>query len=68
MTHLWQEATGIHLEGGTWMFEYGRGFIPSALPFAIGDQVFGTVDYYNIYKIFKVYTIAIVQEMSLGNV
>lgn len=65
--HLWFEATSIHLEEGTWMFEYGRGFIPSTLPFALGDTILSTQDYYTVFKMLKVYIISVVQELSQGN-
>jgi C-8 sterol isomerase len=33
------EAKGVRLSEGAWMLEYGRGAIPSALPFALSDAV-----------------------------
>jgi C-8 sterol isomerase len=37
------------LEGG-WMLEYGRGFVPAALPLALGDSVFSALDGTTIVK------------------
>src|SRR5262245_22657358 len=33
------EVKGLRIAEGTWMLEYGRGVIPSALPFALSDAV-----------------------------
>jgi len=34
-----REVKGLRIAEGTWMLEYGRGVIPSALPFALSDAV-----------------------------
>ena len=41
------------------MLEYGRGFIPSTLPFALADTVFSTTDFVNLAKIFRIYGVAL---------
>lgn len=61
--HNWGEVTAVHWTAGTWMVEYGRGFIPSTLGFALSDTVFSTQDFYLLFKTIKVYSKAIVQEI-----
>ena len=60
-------VTGVQWTAGTVMVEYGRGFIPSSLPFALADSIFSAVDFYNVYKIFKAYGLALLNEIMLGN-
>uniref|UniRef100_A0A1I8I0U8 Sigma non-opioid intracellular receptor 1 n=1 Tax=Macrostomum lignano TaxID=282301 RepID=A0A1I8I0U8_9PLAT len=36
--HTWGEATAVQWSGGTWMVEYGRGLLPTTLPFALADS------------------------------
>lgn len=61
------EATAMQWSKGTWMVEYGRGFIPSTLLFALADNLFSTTDHYLLYKVLRIYTIAIVREIFQGN-
>ena len=58
--------TGVQWTAGTWMFEYGRGFIPSTMVFALADTIFGTTDFYVFLKTLKIFVIGVVQEMSQG--
>ena len=44
------------------MVEYGRGFIPSTLGFALADSIFSTTDFIQIFKIARMYARALVQE------
>ena len=44
------------------MVEYGRGFIPSTLAFALADSVFSTTDFIQIFKLVRMYARALVQE------
>ncbi len=39
---------------GTWMLEYGRGFIPSTMPFALSDSFFSTQDLITVAKTFRI--------------
>ena len=57
------EAAAVQWPAGTWMVEYGRGFIPSTLGFALADTVFGTLDYYTLFRTLRIYIIALVQEV-----
>ncbi|RUS79024.1 hypothetical protein EGW08_013235 [Elysia chlorotica] len=60
--HEWGEVTGVSWPAGTWMVEYGRGFIPSTLVFALADTVFSTTDFVNTFYILRVYAKALMME------
>ena len=62
--HPWGEATCVNFEAGTWMVEYGRGFIPSTLGFALSDTIFSTQDFLTMFYTFRVYTKAMMVEMG----
>lgn len=49
------EATSVQWSAGTWMVEYGRGFIPSTLGFALADTVFSTQDFLTLFYTVRVY-------------
>ncbi len=55
------ETTAVQWTAPFWAVEYGRGFIPSTLGFALSDSVFSTQDFVIIYKTFRVYTVAIIR-------
>ncbi|XP_060765636.1 sigma non-opioid intracellular receptor 1 isoform X1 [Neoarius graeffei] len=55
IVHSVGEATSVQWTAGTWMVEYGRGFIPSTLGFALGDTVFSTQDFVTLFYTFRVY-------------
>ena len=61
------EVAGVQWTSGTVMVEYGRGFIPSSLVFALADSFFSTTDFYIVFKVFKAYGIAMLNEIMLGN-
>ena len=63
MVHVWGETAGVQWTAGTWMVEYGRGFIPSTLGFALADCVFSTTDLYLVYRTLRIYTLALIQEL-----
>lgn len=67
VVHQVGEATGLQWSGGTWMVEYGRGFIPSTLLFALADNLFSTTDHYLLYKVLRVYAVSIVRGVFQGN-
>lgn len=56
------EATSVQWSAGTWMVEYGRGFIPSTLGFALADTIFSTQDFVTMFYILRVYTKALLLE------
>ena len=64
--HASGEAAAIQWDGDTWMVEYGRGFIPSSLCFALADTVFSTTDWSILWNTVKVYTGAMFHELTLA--
>ena len=56
---------GVQWTAGTWMVEYGRGFVPSALGFALGDTIFSALDFVQVFKILRMYARGLVQETLL---
>lgn len=46
------------------MVEYGRGFIPSTLGFALTDTLFSTTDFLTLFYILKVYVKALMLELG----
>ena len=46
----------------TWMVEYGRGFIPSTLGFALADTFFGTTDFLTLLYTLNVYAKGLLME------
>ena len=64
--HSWGEVAGVEWSPDTWMVEYGRGFVPSTILFALSDVIFGgSLDYYNCYKIIRIYVIAMLSEAGI---
>jgi len=55
IVHSGGEAAAVQWSAGTWMVEYGRGFIPSTLGFALADTLFSTQDWVTLYYTFRVY-------------
>ncbi|XP_060710821.1 sigma non-opioid intracellular receptor 1 [Hemiscyllium ocellatum] len=62
IVHSIGEATSVRWSAGTWMVEYGRGFIPSMLGFALSDTIFSTQDFLTFYYTISVYTKALILE------
>lgn len=62
VVHVWGEVTAVNFKAGTWMVEYGRGFIPSTLGFALSDTLFSTQDFVTLFNILKVYSKALFLE------
>ncbi len=56
------ETAAVQWTAPLWAVEYGRGFIPSALGFALSDTVFSTQDFVVLYKTIRIYTIAMCHE------
>ena len=44
------------------MVEYGRGFIPSTMGFALADTLFSTQDFLTMFYTFRIYIKAMMQE------
>ena len=60
------EVTAVQWSPNTWMVEYGRGFIPSTLGFALSDTIFGTQDFVLLFRILRIYARAIFKELTQG--
>lgn len=60
--HDWGDAAAVQWTAGTWMVEYGRGFLPSMLGFAICDSVFSLMDFVQVFKLIRMYTRALIHE------
>lgn len=60
--HDWGDAAAVQWTAGTWMVEYGRGFLPSTLGFAICDSVFSLMDFVQVFKLIRMYTRALIHE------
>lgn len=55
IVHSVGEATSVQWTAGTWMVEYGRGFIPSTLGFGLADTLFSTQDFLTMFYTLRVY-------------
>uniref|UniRef100_K7FRJ5 Sigma non-opioid intracellular receptor 1 n=2 Tax=Pelodiscus sinensis TaxID=13735 RepID=K7FRJ5_PELSI len=64
IAHPSGEATAVQWSAGTWMVEYGRGVIPSALLFSLADTVFSTQDLVTLFYTLRVYAKALLLEAS----
>ncbi|XP_048875011.1 sigma non-opioid intracellular receptor 1 [Brienomyrus brachyistius] len=62
--HAAGDATSVQWSAGTWMVEYGRGFIPSTLGFALADTVFSTQDFLTFFYTVRVYVKALLLEAN----
>ncbi|XP_035421768.1 sigma non-opioid intracellular receptor 1 [Cygnus atratus] len=64
IVHQAGEATSVQWSAGTWMVEYGRGFIPSTLAFALADTLFSTQDFLTLFYTLRVYAKGLLLEAS----
>lgn len=62
--HIWGDVTGVNFKANTWMVEYGRGFIPSSLGFALADTIFSTQDFITFYYFVRMYAKAMFLEYA----
>lgn len=62
LVHGVGEATAVQWSSGTWMVEYGRGFIPSTLGFALADTLFSTLDAMTLLQTAHIYCKALLLE------
>ena len=62
------ETAAIQWTAPFWAVEYGRGFIPSAMGFALSDTIFSSQDFYVLYRTLRIYTVALFQEILQGNI
>jgi C-8 sterol isomerase len=69
MAHLRRrQVKGFRVHEDTWMLEYGRGWVPTALPVALGDAVFSAMDVRTIVKTLWVYGRLVVRELVRGKI
>ncbi len=61
--HAWGDVTMVQWTHGTWMVEYGRGFIPSTMPFALSGTLTSTQDIWGLIKVFRMYIRFLWQEL-----
>ena len=62
MFHDWGDVAAVQWTAGTWMVEYGRGFLPSTLGFALCDSIFSTTDFVQVFKLIRMYMRALFHE------
>jgi hypothetical protein len=62
------QAKGFKLTEGGWVLEYGRGFIPASLPFALGDALFSCFDLATIARTFWIYGKLTLKELWKGKI
>ncbi|CAM4554071.1 unnamed protein product [Lepidochelys olivacea] len=58
------EVTAVQWSAGTWMVEYGRGFIPPSLIFVLSDTIFSTQDVVTLFSTFRICAKAFLVEAS----
>uniref|UniRef100_A0A8C3F6C6 Sigma non-opioid intracellular receptor 1 n=1 Tax=Chrysemys picta bellii TaxID=8478 RepID=A0A8C3F6C6_CHRPI len=56
------EATAVQWSAGTWMVEYGRGFIPPSLVFVLADTIFSTQDVVTFFYTLRICAKALLLE------
>ena len=62
------QVKGFRLSDECWLLEYGRGAIPTALPLALGDSVFSSMDWYTVGKTLWVYGKQVTQNLMRGKI
>ncbi|XP_074654992.1 sigma non-opioid intracellular receptor 1-like [Tubulanus polymorphus] len=58
------EASGVSFSEGTWLLAYGRGFIWSGGPYTLADSLFSTLDFYTVFKMFRMLSKSLINECS----
>ncbi|HEU5195476.1 MAG TPA: isomerase [Methylomirabilota bacterium] len=62
-----REAKGVRILEGAWMLEYGRGPVPSALPFALSGAI-TALELRTIVKTIGVYGRLVLRELAQGKI
>jgi ERG2 and Sigma1 receptor like protein len=62
-----REAKGVRIFEGAWMLEYGRGPVPTALPFALSGAI-GSLEMRTIARTMAVYGRLVVRELRQGKI
>jgi hypothetical protein len=69
MAHLRRrQVNGFRIKEDTWILEYGRGFVPSALPVGLADAVFSAADARIVCKTLWVYGRLVIRELLKGKI
>jgi C-8 sterol isomerase len=63
-----RQVKAFRIREGTWMLEYGRGPVPTALPVALGDALFSAMDFKTIAKTIWLYGKQAVGELCRGKI
>lgn len=59
-------AKGYRIEGDTWMLEYGRGAIPTAIPIGVADSLLSSHDYRTFWKTIWHYAVMVLRSLMRG--
>jgi C-8 sterol isomerase len=62
------QVKGFRFPEACWLLEYGRGPVPTALPFALADSVFSMIDGETIWKTLWLYGKQVVKELLQGKI
>ena len=69
MAHLRSDQVkGFRLPDAAWMLEYGRGPIPTALPFALSDAALSCLDAKTVAKTLWIYGRLVTRELMRGKI
>ncbi len=69
LAHLPRRSTKAYrIIDGTWMVEYGRGLIPTALPVGLADAAFSAMDARTIWKTLVSYARLATRELAQGKI
>lgn len=63
-----ERVKGFRILENTWMLEYGRGPIPTALPFALADAIFSMLDGETLWKTLWIYGRLVTRNLLKGKV
>jgi C-8 sterol isomerase len=63
-----ERVKGYKLPEGGWMLEYGRGPIPTVLPFGLADSIFSMVDVENIWRTVSTYGKLTIKNLLRGKI
>jgi C-8 sterol isomerase len=64
----WFKSKGWGIAPESWMLEYGRGFVPSGIPFGVGDAFFSAMDPVTLGKTLWQYGRQAVRELLRGKI
>ena len=62
------KARGFSTTPGTWILEYGRGPIVTALPISVGDAIFSAMDFRTVFETFYYYAKEVIGNLFKGKI